>query len=209
MQQTKENLIRFWERNGIVKSKRVIEAFRKTRREDFIPEEYKKEAYEDIPLPIAKGQTISQPTTIAAMLEFLDVKENSKILEVGAGSGYNAALMSCLTKNKIITMERIAELAELARTNIKRAGIKNVEVVHADGTDGYEKEAPYDRIIATCGSTHIPGAWKDQLKNNGILVVPVGHEEREMIVAKKAKDALKAETKGLYRFVPLIKGTEN
>lgn len=202
MKTYKELLIERWERIGI--SKKVIAAFKKVPRENFVMKEYKQEAYEDIALPIIEGQTISQPSTIVHMLDLLDVKENSKVLEIGAGSGYNAALLSKLTKKKVITVERIEKLAELAKKNLKRSKIKNVEVIHADGAKGHKKEAPYDRIIATCGAKEIPKAWKDQLKEKGILVAPIGYHEQEMIAAKKTKGELKTEKKGLFRFVPLV-----
>ncbi|MCK4669992.1 MAG: protein-L-isoaspartate(D-aspartate) O-methyltransferase [Nanoarchaeota archaeon] len=199
-------MVEHWESLGLIKNKKIIEAFLKVPREKFILPEHREEAYADIPLPIIEEQTISQPTTVVMMLDFLDVKEDSKVLEIGAGSGYNAALLSKLTKNKIISVERIKKLADFARENLKTAGIENVEVTHGDGSKGYPKEAPYDRIIATCGSEKIPEAWKDQLKEGGLLVAPIGTVEQEMIVAIKVKGELKIEKKGAFRFVPLLKG---
>jgi protein-L-isoaspartate(D-aspartate) O-methyltransferase len=204
----KNLLIDYWKKTKLIKNQRILNAFKEIPREKFILEEYKAKAYYDIPLPIFEEQTISQPTTVVMMLDFLDVKEDSKILEIGAGSGYNAALLSKLTKNKIITIERIKGLADFAKNNLKKTKIINVKVIHGDGTEGYKKEAPYDRIIATCSSPYIPEAWKEQLKEEGILVAPIGYLEHEMIVAKKIKGGLKIENKGAFRFVPLVSGKQ-
>jgi len=202
----KSELIGFWKNSNLIKNQKLIKAFQEIPRENFVLEEYKSEAYYDIPLPIFEEQTISQPTTVIMMLDFLDIKENSKVLEIGAGSGYNAALLSKLTKNKIISVERVKGLVDFAEENIKKSEIKNVKIIHADGVLGYKKEAPYDRIIATCSSPYIPKAWKEQLKENGILVAPIGYLEHEMVVAKKLKGELVIEKKGFFRFVPLLKG---
>lgn len=205
----KKALVEHWESAGLVKDKRVIEAFLEIPREKFVLPEHEEDAYADIPLPISGGQTISQPTTVVSMLDLLDVREDSRILEIGAGSGYNAALMSRLTRNRIISVERIKSLADFAAKNLRAAGIKNVTVVHGDGTKGYPEEAPYDRIIATCGAEAIPEAWKEQLKEGGILVAPIGKIEQEMIVARKVDGELSAESRGAFRFVPLLRGKED
>ena len=204
----KHRLIRSWENSDLLKNKNIIKAFKKIKRENFILPKHKNEAYYDIPLPIPEQQTISQPTTIALMLDYLDIKENNKILEIGTGSGYNAALLSRLTKNKIISIERIEKLVDFAENNLKKSRIKNVEVIHHDGNLGYEKEAPYDRIIVTCSCDHLLDRWIEQLKENGILVAPVGYFEQEMIIAKKVKRKLEIEKKGFFRFVPLVSGKE-
>ena len=199
---TKKDLIEYWLKIGI--NKKIIKAFLYIAREKFTLPEYLTSAYQDVPLPILEEQTISQPTTVALMLNYLDVKENNKILEIGTGSGYNAALLSQLTKNKIITVERIKELVNYAKNNLKE--YKNITVVHGDGSKGYAAEAPYDRIIITCAAPKILPAWEKQLKEKGILVVPLGDAEQEMIVAKKIKGKLILENKGLFRFVPLLEG---
>ena len=200
----KDKLIEYWRISGIIKNQRIIQAFQEIPRENFVLTKYKAQTYYDIPLPIFEEQTISQPTTIVMMLDFLNIKENSKILEIGAGSGYNAALLSRLTQNKIITVERIQGLVRFAEENLKKTKITNVKVIHADGAVGYKKQAPYDRIIATCSSPYIPESWKEQLKEKGILVAPIGYLEQEMIAAKKVKGKLKIEKKGSFRFVPLV-----
>jgi len=168
---SKERLARNFERIGV--SKKVIAAFKKIPREEFVLPEWRAEAYEDMPLPILSGQTISQPTTVVLMLDALELKTGMKVLEIGAGSGYNAALLSKLAK-KVYSIERIKELAEFAKKSLKKIGIKNVKVIHADGKKGYVKEAPYDRIIVTAAREKIPPALLKQLKDKGVLLMPVG-----------------------------------
>jgi len=200
----KKNLIDYWKNIKLVKDKKIIEAFKKVDREEFVLDEFKHKAYSDIALPIIAGQTISQPTTIMIMTQTLEPKENDKILEIGAGSGYQAALLSYLCK-KVYTIERLPELVSFARHNLNRANIKNVEVIEGDGTLGYEKEAPYDKIIVTAASPKIPKALIEQLKENGIIVIPVGASfSCRMIKAEKIKGKLKEEFLGYFSFVPLI-----
>lgn len=205
-------LIENWRAQGIG-DERIYKAFKEIKREDFIPKELRKEAYRDAPLPIYENQTISQPSTIIEMLELLDVKEDSKILEIGTGSGYNAALLSKLTAKTVYSIERIKKLAEFAKSNLKKAKIKNVEVIYGDGSKGYAKEAPYDRIIATCAAKEIPNAWKEQLNEKGIIVAPVGRENdvHVMIAIQKINSQLiSRRVKGqLYTFVPLVKGSSS
>ncbi len=197
----KERLVKQFEKMKI--SKQVIAAFKQVPREEFVLPEWKEAAYEDSALPIIAGQTISQPSTVALMLDALEVKKGMKVLEIGAGSGYNAAVLSKIA-GKVYSIERIKELAEFAKKNLARAGIKNVNVIHADGKKGYAKEAPYDRIIVTAGAEKIPEALLKQLKDGGILLMPVGPEYgQELIRARrKGKDYL-YEKLGGYVFVPL------
>ena len=201
----KEQLINYWLSQRIVTDKRIIKAFRKTKREDFVLSKFRKLAYDDDTLPTYEKQTISQPTTIVEILGLSEIKENHKVLEIGAGSGYNAALISKLAK-KVYTIERKLRLADFARRNLAEAGIKNVEVICGDGSKGYPKEAHYDRIIATCACDKIPKAWKDQLKNNGIIVAPVGrHRECSIVRIRKARGKFYRQDNPGYWFVPLIK----
>ena len=198
---SKESLLIQFERMGI--SKKVISAFKKVPREEFVLPEWKEEAYEDTPLPIIAGQTISQPSTIVLMLDALEVKDGMKVLEIGAGSGYNAAFLSKL-EAKVYTIERIKELAEFAKKNLKRTGIKNVTVIHADGRKGYAKEAPYDRIIVTAAAEKIPEALLEQLKDGGVLLMPVGPEYgQELIRVRRKGKEHSYEKLGGYMFVPL------
>ncbi|RLE47466.1 protein-L-isoaspartate O-methyltransferase [Candidatus Woesearchaeota archaeon] len=200
----KKWLVKRWE--GKI-DKKIIKAFLKIPREDFVLEEWKSQAYDDTPLPILADQTISQPTTVMQMLQHLELKKGMKVLEIGAGSGYNAALISELVgkEGKVITVEILPELVKFAKDNLKKAGIKNVRVVKADGSRGYAKEKPYDRIVCTAASPKIPEAWKKQLKKDGIILAPVGDEYGQtMLKVKRIGDVLEFEELGDYLFVPLL-----
>ena len=153
-------------------------------------------------MPILENQTISQPLTIAAMTEALQPGNGQKILEVGAGSGYQAAILSEIVgkPGRIITTDRIKELVIFARTNLKKTGYSNITIVEYDGSQGYEKEAPYDRIIVTASAPEIPEALINQLKKGGRLVIPV---KDEMFLIEKNKE-IKKTLLGYYVFVPLI-----
>lgn len=197
----KEQLIRQFERMRI--SKPVIEAFKKVPREEFVLPEWRDSAYEDSALPIIAEQTISQPSTVVLMLDALEVGQGMKVLEIGAGSGYNAALLSKIA-DKVYSVERIKKLAEFAKKNLKRAKITNVTVICTDGKKGHAKEAPYDRIIVTAGGEKIPKALLKQLKNNGVLLMPVGPEYgQQLIRARRIGKEYTYEKLGGYIFVPL------
>lgn len=203
LDQKKEALINRLISRGILKSREVIDAFRKVPREGFVLQEYRKHAYENVPLPIMEEQTISQPLTVAAMTEALDVKKGMKVLEVGAGSGYQAAIIAEIVgKDGIVaTTERIKSVFEFAKSNLSRYGYKNVIVVHTDGSKGYGKYAPYDRIIVTASSPGIPNPLIKMTKIGGKIVIPVGDE---MILAEKTKNKITKIFLGYYSFVPLI-----
>lgn len=203
----KKRLVENWQASGEIRDRNVISAFSKVRRELFVPREYKKDAYVDEPLPIPAGQTISQPTTVVLMLDALEAKQGQNVLEIGAGSGYNAALLSVLVgrNGKVITTEIVPELVKFAKANLKKAGVKNVVVIHSDGSRGYAKEAPYDRIICTAAAPKIPDVLVKQLKEGGILLIPVGPMYAQRLVkARKVKGRLETEDLGDYIFVPLM-----
>lgn len=199
------SLIDYWKKGKIISNKKVIEAFKKIDRRIFVPEELKEQAYDDIPLPIGFGATISQPTTIAIMTQALELKKGMKVLEIGTGSGYQSAIISSIIgrKGEVISIEIVPELASLAKKNLKKAGITNVEVINADGSKGYEKEAPYDRIIITAASPEIPRHLLKQLKKKGIIVVPVGELFSQRMIKMKKNDKVKIEDLGPFSFVPL------
>lgn len=203
----KQKLIDYWQSFGIIKDKKAIEAFKKINREHFINEGLKGEAYGDYPLPIGSGQTISQPTTVMLMTQALELKEGQKVLEVGSGSGYQAAIISEIIgkKGRVVTTEIIKGLADFAKANIKKAGIKNVEVVNYDGSQGYKKEAPYDRIIITAACPEVPMPLISQLKDDGMLIAPVGSLAlgQKMLKIKKKDNKLQEESLGDFVFVPL------
>ncbi len=185
-----------------IKDKKVLGAILKIDRKLFVLKGYEKEAYKNYPLPIGEGQTISQPYTVAFMLEALELKKGDKVLEVGAGSGWNAALIGFLA-GEVISTEVHEELVTLARKSIKKAGLKNVKVVKWDGSKGYAKEGLYDKIICTAACPEIPKHWVEQLKEGGIIVAPVGRHSQVMVKVKKVKGELVKEKLGYFQFVPL------
>ncbi|MBD3304206.1 protein-L-isoaspartate(D-aspartate) O-methyltransferase [Candidatus Woesearchaeota archaeon] len=206
MQNQKQLLIDYWRKEGIVRNPGIFSAFKKVKREFFVLKEFRSDAYKDVPLPIQKEQTISQPTAVVMMLEALELGPGMKVLEIGAGSGYNAALMAEIVglKGKIITVERISELVHFAKENLKQCNIKNVEVIQGDGSKGYLKEAPYDRIICTAAAPEIPEVLASQLKERGVIVIPVGPLSGQVLVrARMVKGELHPEKLGDFMFVPL------
>ncbi len=156
-----------------VKNRSVLEAMRRVLRHEFVPDRYKSQSYVDMPLPIGYDQTISQPYIVAYMTELLDPKKEHKVLEVGTGSGYQAAVLAELVKH-VYTIEIIKELGESAEERLKRLEYKNVTVKIGDGYFGWEEHAPYDAIIVTAAPDHIPPLLLHQLKPGGKLVIPVG-----------------------------------
>lgn len=188
-------------------SKKVIDAMNIIDRKLFVPEEYSDSAYVDTPLPIGYGQTISAPHMVGLMCEYLELTEGDKVLEIGTGSGYNAAVMSVLVgKNGwIYTMERIPELAERASERLEQLGIKNVTVVVGDGKNGLAEYAPFDKIIVTCYARKIPERLTKQLKINGIMLIPIGDEFVQVLnKITKQEDNLKIERLSYVKFVPMI-----
>jgi len=193
-------------RDGYLRSKTVVDAMLAVPREVFVPEAEAALAYDDHPLPIGFGQTISAPHMVAIMTELLDAKEDSRILEIGSGSGYQAAVLSRIaSKGFVYTVERIPELARIAEDNLGRFGAGNVKVIVADGTVGYQAEAPYDRIIVTAASPRIPSGLVGQLAEGGLMLVPVGGRWYQdlMMVRRKRGEAV-VEGHGGCVFVPLV-----
>ena len=201
----KDNLLKYWQ-SGIITDSLVLDSFRAIDRTLFVPVELKEDAYDDWPLPIGFGQTISQPTTVMIMTQALEPKSGMKILEIGCGSGYQAALLACIvgSKGKIYSVERIADLINLATKNLHKANIKNVELIEGDGTLGLANKSPFDRIIVTAASPAIPQTLIDQLKEEGIIVIPVGQYSQTMTVGKKRKGKMGYNSLGEFTFVPLL-----
>lgn len=187
-------------------SKEVEKAFLEVPRENFVPESIKRYAYLDTPLEIGNGQTISAPHMVAIMVEALDIKKGQKILEVGAGSGYHAAIVSKLVgkEGHVYTIERFTTLAENAKKNLKNTGITNVTVEFGDGSLGLPKYAPYDRIYVTCAAPNIPPPLIEQLKDKGKLMVPVGQMISTLELIEKVGDKLITKDLGGCAFVPLV-----
>lgn len=186
----------------------VMEAMRKVPREEFVPEQLKREAYADTPLPIGEGQTISAPHMVAIMVEALDLHPGQTVLEVGAGSGYHASVAAQLVApdGHIYTVERVKSLAERAQANIARAGYSHlITVMQGDGSLGLEEHAPYDRIFVACGAPRIPKPLADQLADGGKMLVPVGGRfYQDLIRVERRGHEMIRESLGGCVFVPLI-----
>jgi protein-L-isoaspartate(D-aspartate) O-methyltransferase len=187
-----------------VKDPRVLDAFRIIPRHLFVPEDERYLAYEDHPLPIGFGQTISQPYIVALMTEALQLRGDELVLEVGTGSGYQAAILALLTGH-VHSIERISALAADAAARLSRLGIDNVTVVCQDGSVGLSERAPFDAIIVTAAAPQAPRALIDQLADGGRLIVPTGdREDQTLIKVTRRKDAITQENLGMCAFVPLI-----
>lgn len=192
---------------GVLKSCKLVEAFRRVPRHLFIVEGSQKMAYIDMPFPIAENSTISQPSTVAMMLEFLNLEEGNKVLEIGTGSGWNAALIGyCIgKKGKVITLEIERKLAKQAGENLIKAGISNVEVLNKDGSEGYKEKAPYDRIIYTAAIERVPESVLAQLNMGGILIAPIGGPYVQVLIRFKKEEKGKFDRAelGYFNFVPI------
>jgi protein-L-isoaspartate(D-aspartate) O-methyltransferase len=204
LERLREQMIKGLKRLGV--KREVLEAMKKVPRHLFVPEDRKYEAYVDHPLPIGDGQTISAPHMVAMMCDFLEIKKGDKILEIGAGSGYHAAVMAELVgkEGMVYTVERFTKLADFARANIERAGYTNIEIVIGDGSLGLPDFAPYDRINVTCAAPDIPPPLLEQLKVGGRMVIPIGKFLQELHVIEKREDEVHREVKGGVVFVPLV-----
>jgi len=202
----KINLVNFLEKSGYIKSENVKKAFLKISRENFIPTKLKKQAYLDSPLEIGNGQTISAPHMIAIMCELLELKKGQKVLEIGTGSGYHASIVSNIIGDlgNIYSVERIDNLAKTAERNIKKEGIKNISIKVGDGSEGLDEFKPYDRIYVTCASPDIPQALIDQLKDPGMILIPVGRTFCKLKKLEKKSNTIKIENICECAFVPLI-----
>jgi protein-L-isoaspartate(D-aspartate) O-methyltransferase len=187
-----------------VKDERVLEAMRKVPRHLFVEKTYYHQVYNDYPLPVGHGQTISQPYMVAVMTELLELKGDEKVLEVGTGSGYQTAVLALLC-SKVYTMERIAELTKDARSKLEKLGFRNISFMVGDGSIGWPDYAPYKGIIVTAGAPDIPNALIEQLDENGRLVIPVGHEHCQVLnVVKKHKGRIYRKEIFECTFVPLL-----
>ena len=206
--QQKQRLYKDWKNSGIIGDDSVLEAFLEVRRELFVEPSYRDQSYADHPLPIGSGQTISQPSTVIMMLQLLDVLPGQRVLEIGSGSGYNAALLGKLVKptGMVVTVERHKGLVELARKNLRSAAIEEVIVIEGDGKQGYEKLATFDRIIITATAGQVPHNLKDQLAVGGVIVAPIGptHGCEMLKLSKTSPDQFKTSSHGLFSFVPLV-----
>jgi protein-L-isoaspartate(D-aspartate) O-methyltransferase len=184
----------------------ILTAMREVPREAFVSERHRQFAYDDGPLPILEGQTISQPYVVALMIQMLYLKPEDRVLEIGTGSGYAAAILSRIA-SEVHTVERVESLVQYAQQNLAAVGYKNVHVHLGDGTLGWPEYAPYNAIIVAAGGPQIPQALKDQLAVGGRLVMPVGSEQRAQRLVRLIlldEDEYEQETLSHVRFVPLI-----
>lgn len=181
----------------------VLRAMEKVRRHLFVPEGFRSAAYDDRPLPIGQGQTISQPYIVALMTELAAVEPGDRVLEVGTGSGYQAAILAEMAE-KVYTVEIVEELGKTARKRLDRLGYDNVRVRIGDGFRGWSEHAPFEAIVVTAAPPEIPGPLKEQLAQDGRLVIPVGESWQELKVVEKTKDGTLKENAIIpVRFVPM------
>ncbi len=202
-----EQLIQQLIESGVLKTPEIIDAFRAVDRANFVPEERKDEAYRNVPLPIGFGQTISQPETVAFMLELLQAKKGEKIMDVGAGSGWQSALLAQIVgeKGKILSIEIIPELKQFGYQNISKYGFLQdgiIESLSLNAEAGMPEEAPFDKIIAAASANFVPQEWKHQLKIGGRIVIPI--KESIWLVEKTAKNEFKETEYPGFLFVPFV-----
>jgi protein-L-isoaspartate(D-aspartate) O-methyltransferase len=187
-----------------VTDERVLDAFRQTPREIFVPANLRSAAYDDTPLPLARGQTISQPYIVAAMTEALRLRGDEKVLEIGTGSGYQTALLSLLA-SMVFSVERVPVLAHSARAALANAGIRNVTVLVGDGTLGWRPFAPYDAILVSAASPEVPAPLVDQLAPGGRMVIPLGDRSSQVLtLVERNGEGVRSSTIADVRFVPLV-----
>ena len=196
-------------RKAGILDKQVLDAMERVDRKKFLKNVFSEKAYDDTPLPIACGQTISQPTVVGLMTQALQVTSRDKVLEVGTGSGYQAAILSLLAR-RVYTVERQSLLVHNATKIFQKLGINNITTILADGGYGLEQQAPFDRIIVTAASDDPPASLLSQLKIGGIMIIPVGQSDNIQSLIKIAKTDSGYDYQDLQpvRFVPLLAGTE-
>ena len=203
----REEMIKFQIEARGIKDKKVLAAMKKVKRHLFVPPGLRNFAYYDQPLPIGQGQTISQPYVVALMTELLLLKGDEKVLEIGTGSGYQAAILAEIA-GEVYTIEILPVLAQSSERLLDQLGYKNIKVKCGDGYQGWPEQAPFDAIIVTCAPPNIPQALIDQLADGGRLVIPLGEEVQELKVLVKKKGKIEIEDIIPVRFVPMVKGYE-
>jgi protein-L-isoaspartate(D-aspartate) O-methyltransferase len=205
--QQREQMVRAQLADRGICDHRVLEAMRQVPRHEFVPEAFRQNAYEDNPLPIGKGQTISQPYIVAAMLEHLALQPADRVLEVGTGSGYVTALLSLLCA-EVYSIERHAQLATSAESMLQRLQYPNVEIKLGDGHEGWPEYAPFDVILVSAATPGMPHALFAQLREGGRMIVPVGPQSsQELQLIRKMRGQAEIEVFEGCRFVPLVEGT--
>lgn len=204
--ESKARLFAKIEQSGVL-SEKVIYALKSVDRENYISKELIAQAYDDTALPIAGGQTISQVLVVGIMIEALELDWEDKLLEVGTGSGYAVAVLSRLNR-RVFSVERVKELIDLAEKNLSSEKNNNYTIIHSDGFDGFEQQAPYDKILVSAAAEQIPTKLIDQLKEGGIMVLPLGtqSETQQLVKIIKTKDSYQQYDLGAVRFVPMLQG---
>ena len=202
---SRERMITLLRGHYKIRDERVLQAMSEVPRHQFVPEAFKSQAYKDNALPIASKQTISQPFIVARMSELLELTPQSKVLEIGAGSGYQTVILAKLA-NKIYAIERVSVLVQEAQERLKKLNINNVTLICADGTLGWQTHAPFDAILVAAGSPTIPQPLLNQLKIGGRLVLPVGQDQKtqKLIRVTRTERDFVTEDFGACAFVPLI-----
>lgn len=207
-EEKRRKLVRHLVSDGYIRTPAVEKAVSTVPREEFVPPEIRDEAYIDSPLPIGMGQTISAPHMVSIMEEELELKPGLRVLEIGGGSGYHAAVTAEIVKPNgiVFTIERIPELVKMAKTNIERAGYsKLIKVILGDGSKGLAEEAPFDRIFVAAGAPDVPEPLIEQLAEGGVMLVPVGGVyAQDLIKVRKKNGKIIRESKGGCIFVPLV-----
>ncbi len=191
-----------------IADERVLQAMLRVPRHEFSPERYREQAYEDHPLPIGEGQTLSQPYMVAIMLQVLRLSSAERVLEVGTGSGYLTALLAELTA-RVVSIERHPQLSDAARELLMRMGYSNVKVISGDGTHGFPEEAPYDAIVVSAAAAEVPHKLVEQLAEGGRMIIPVGPGDAQQLQFIEKRDGQTCTSlRELCRFVPLVAGPE-
>jgi len=205
LMQERENMVRLQLKRRHISDERVLEAFEKVPRHEFVPEKHRDSAYTDNPIPIGYEQTISQPYVVAHMIEEVDVRPSDVVLDIGTGSGYGAAILSRLCR-KVYGIERIQPLANRARETLESLGYDNVEVKCGDGFEGWQEKAPFDVIILGAAPTEIPEQLKHQLADGGRLIAPIGDLQQQLVILEKSGTTFNESTGTPVRFVPMKSG---
>ena len=200
------DLVNYLKNSRFLNDKKVEDAFRNIPRHEFVPSSELDCAYYNEPLPIKKNQTISQPAVVSRMTEWLDVRQGQKVLEIGTGSGWQTAILSYLVGPGIVySVEIKPELVKFAQENLEKLGINNVHIILSDGSIGYSKASPYDRIMITAACTKIPLPLLDQLADGGLLIAPVGDSSQSLVLLQKTrKGIIEIKNESHYVFVPLL-----
>ena len=207
LQLQRERMVRKQLAERGIRDLHVLDAMRRVPRHEFVPESFQQDAYEDHPLPIGEGQTISQPYIVAAMLEYLAPQTAERVLEVGTGSGYVTALLSLLSA-EVYSVERHAQLAISAESTLHRLGYRNMKIRVGDGSQGWPEYAPFDAILVSAATPEMPPALFAQLREGGRMVVPVGPpSSQELQLIRKVNGRPEIQVLEGCRFVPLVEGT--